>query len=259
MQGMRKALIIAAVVLGTFALLAAAAIGTVMMAVMPFAQSSGPRPSDAAMIAHWRAHRPVLEQLAGMMREDARLKRIGTDWIDPDDGSAGLTPERAARYRKLMGEAKILVVTHYGEQVELVYHTQGMAIRGSGKSFVFRSAAGFRRQNRRRSGRGGRQSARAPTSTAIRSSAPSRATGGCKRMGREDSKAPFPRARGVSQVALAGRPDALWRGRGGGPNSNAKRPLIRLASPVPTLPQGAKRGAVRGNAVFQFPSPPGLL
>ena len=118
-------------------MLAALAIGTVMMAVMPFAQSSGLRPSDAEMIAHWRTQRPVLEQIARMILEDAKLKRIGKDWIDPNEGNAGLSPERVARYRRLMAEARILVATHYGTQVELVYYTQGMYIRGSGKSFCF--------------------------------------------------------------------------------------------------------------------------
>jgi hypothetical protein len=140
---MRKFLIIAAVVLATLGALSALAIGTVMMAVMPFAQSSGPRPSDTEMIAHWRAHRSVLEQLAGMMRQDAKLKRIGKDWIDPDDGSGGITTERMALYRKLMGEAKILVAAHYSDQVEFVYYTRGMYIRGSAKSFCFGPPSDF--------------------------------------------------------------------------------------------------------------------
>jgi hypothetical protein len=147
---MRKFLIIAAVALATLGALSALAIGTVMMAVTPFAQSSGPRPNDTEMIAHWRAHRSVLEQLAGIMKEDAKLKRIGKDWIDPDDGSGGITAERMALYRKLMDEAKILVAKHYGDQVKFVYYTRGTDIRGSAKSFFLRAAFGFCRKDRQR-------------------------------------------------------------------------------------------------------------
>ncbi len=136
---MRKFIIIAAAVLGGLVLCAGAIIAPVAIMGIPFAQNSGPRPSDAEMIAHWRDKRAVLERLAAMMREDNRIERIGKDWIDPNDPAtvASVSAERLALYRKLLRDAGILLVKHYGKQVELVYFTSGIYIRGSAKSFCF--------------------------------------------------------------------------------------------------------------------------
>jgi hypothetical protein len=135
---MRKVAIVAAVVLAIVAGIGGAFVGLVWIMVSPWAQSSGPRPTDAQMIAHWRTHRGTLERLVSMMQEDHDLKRLGRDWSEPEDLAAlGVSQERAALYRRLMRETDIISLVHYGSQVELVYFTAGIYIRGSAKSFCY--------------------------------------------------------------------------------------------------------------------------
>ncbi len=109
-----------------------------VFSLIPYVQSTGARPTDAQMIAHWKKHRDTLEQIAAMLKEDEGLKRLGKDWADPDDLEAGgISPERAALYRKLMRGADIVSVNHFGRQVELVYYTTGIYVSGGAKSFCF--------------------------------------------------------------------------------------------------------------------------
>jgi hypothetical protein len=137
-MAMRKLAIAAAVLVAVAVPLAAAFVALVYINVMPFEQSSGPRPTDAQMIAHWRVKRPVFERLAAMLEEDSSLKRLGKDWSDPDDpASIGIGAERIALYRKLFRDASILRVAHYGAQITFIYFTAGIYIRGSAKSFCY--------------------------------------------------------------------------------------------------------------------------
>ena len=134
---MRKLWIALIILFGIPVAMAAAAVLVALIA-SPWAQSSGPRPTDDQMIGHWRAKRPVLERLVGMAQEDAGLKRLGKDWAEPEDpASVGIAAERAVLYRTLMREAGIISLAHYGRQIELVYHTAGIYIRGSAKSFCY--------------------------------------------------------------------------------------------------------------------------
>lgn len=135
---MRKLLIIVVIVLASIVTMAGVAAMYVMMIAAPFTQSSGPRPTDADMVAHWRAKRPLLERLVRMLNEDAGVKRIGKTWSEPPDlGKIGIGPERLALYRALFREASILSVSHYGKQIEFVYFTEGIYVSGGAKSFCF--------------------------------------------------------------------------------------------------------------------------
>jgi hypothetical protein len=137
---MRKVAIAAVVVVAVVAGIGGAFVGLVSMMAAPWAQSSGPRPTDDAMMAHWRAHRHTLEGLVGMVQADPGLKRLGQDWSEPEDvASIGLSAERLALYRGLMREAKIISIMQHGRQIELVYFTAGIYIRGSAKSFCYGS------------------------------------------------------------------------------------------------------------------------
>jgi hypothetical protein len=134
---MRKLAAIAGI-LAVLTVLVGGTVGIVAIMVSPWAQSSGPRPTDAQMIAHWRAQRPVLERLVGMLQEDPGLKRLGKDWSEPEDpASIGLSVERIALYRQLLRDAGIISLVHYGGQIEFVYYTAGIYIRGSAKSFCY--------------------------------------------------------------------------------------------------------------------------
>ncbi len=93
-----------------------------------FGGSASVYPTDAAMLAHWRAQRPIMDELAAMLRADSRLDRIGADFTVPGDlAAAGIDAPRAARYRALMRAAGILIASHFAGQIELVYYTQGSA------------------------------------------------------------------------------------------------------------------------------------
>jgi hypothetical protein len=135
---MRKVAIVALVVLAHIAVLGAAIGVHVATIIMPWVQSSGPRPSDEAMIAHWRKKRTTFEQLAAMMTKDGTLKRLGRDWSEPDDpGTIGIPPERIALYRRLLRDADIISASHYGPQIAFIYFTSGITVAGSAKSFCY--------------------------------------------------------------------------------------------------------------------------
>ncbi|MCK9915305.1 hypothetical protein MXD81_39715 [Microbacteriaceae bacterium K1510] len=140
---MRKFFLILAGVLGLLTLAGVMIAGPFVATLAPWTQGSGSRPSDAAMIAHWHRHRATFERLAAMMAEDARLTRVGEDFVTPE---AGLDAERRALYRQLMREAGIRSINHYGPQIEFVYFTQGIAVSGGAKSFCFGRPADFAEQ-----------------------------------------------------------------------------------------------------------------
>lgn len=140
---MRKFLLIGMAALGLLTLAGVMIAGPFVAALAPWTQGSGPRPSDAAMIAHWQAHRATFERLAAMVAEDATLTRIGADFVMPEVAIDG---ERLALYRRLMREAGILGINHYGPQIEFVYFTQGVAVSGGAKSFCFGRPADFAEQ-----------------------------------------------------------------------------------------------------------------
>lgn len=140
---MRRFLLIALAGLGLLTLAGVMIAGSFVAALAPWTQASGPRPSDAAMIAHWHRHRATFERLTAMMAEDATLRRIGADFIEPE---AAIDGERLALYRRLMREAGILGINHYGPQIEFVYFTQGIAVSGGAKSFCFGRPAEFAEQ-----------------------------------------------------------------------------------------------------------------
>jgi hypothetical protein len=105
-----------------------------VLPVIPYGQSSGPAPSDDAMIAHWQDKRPVFEELAAMLKDDPSLKRLALDWSDPAE--PGVAPERLARYRALMRQAGIISLHNFGKEMEFLFHASGLSVSGAGKSFV---------------------------------------------------------------------------------------------------------------------------
>lgn len=141
---MRKFFLILAAAMGLLTLAGAMIAGPFVAMLAPWTQGSGPRPSDAAMIAHWRTHRATFERLAEMMVKDGKLTRIGADFTTPAE--AGIDAERRALYRRLMREAGIIGINHYGPQIEFIYFTQGIAVSGGAKSFCFGRPADFAEQ-----------------------------------------------------------------------------------------------------------------
>jgi hypothetical protein len=94
-----------------------------------------PHPSDAAMLAQFAKVRPALDELVAMIRQDRAIQRLAPDFTRPDP--APITPERLADYRERLQRAGVAHgLSHYGETIEFIVSTRGIAISGSGKSFV---------------------------------------------------------------------------------------------------------------------------
>jgi hypothetical protein len=98
-----------------------------------------PHPTDRAMLAQFRAKRPVLEELVRKIEQHPELKRVGPDFTRPEDvASAGVSADEIAGLRRLCAQAGVAHgFSHYGDSIELIVHTRGLAISGSAKGFVY--------------------------------------------------------------------------------------------------------------------------
>jgi hypothetical protein len=98
----------------------------------------GPHPTDEAMLAQFRAKRPILEELVRRIEQHPELQRVGPDFTRPEDfASAGVSAEEIAGLRRLCAQAGVAHgFSHYGDSIELIVHTRGLAISGSAKGFV---------------------------------------------------------------------------------------------------------------------------
>ena len=101
--------------------------------VDPF--GGAPHPTDAAMLAQFARARPSLESIVGMIEQDPGIERLAPDFTRPEP--APIAPERLADYRaRLLAAGIAHGLSHYGDSIEFIVSTQGLAISGSGKSFV---------------------------------------------------------------------------------------------------------------------------
>ena len=89
------------------------------------------------MIAHWKTHRPALDEIIEMLRSDPALNRLGMSWSDPAEPErAAVEPERLAKYRELMKSASIISFGRGHRSVHFLFHASGLSASGFGKSFV---------------------------------------------------------------------------------------------------------------------------
>lgn len=120
---------------------AAAVMVAAMIAWMTIADPFGgaPHPTDTAMLAQFHQQRPALEALVQTIKQDPKLQRLAPDFTRPEDPALiGVPPERVAEYRSRLHAAGIAHgFSHYGEPIEFIVSTRGLAISGSGKSFVY--------------------------------------------------------------------------------------------------------------------------
>ncbi len=98
----------------------------------------GPHPTDEAMLAQFRAKRPMLEELVSRIEQHSELQRVGPDFTRPDDfASVGVSADTIAGLRRLCAQAGIAHgFNHYAGSIELIVHTSGLAISGSANGFV---------------------------------------------------------------------------------------------------------------------------
>ena len=102
--------------------------------VDPF--GGAPHPTDAAMLAQFAAQRPALEEIVSMTEQDPGIERLAPDFTRPEPPPIG--PERLADYRARLQAAGIAHgLSRYGSTVTFLVSTQGLAISGSGKGFVY--------------------------------------------------------------------------------------------------------------------------
>lgn len=125
-------------ILAIVAIVAASAITVAVLIVrLTIADPFGgpPHQSDAAMLAQFAKVRPALEELVVMIRQDSAIQRLAPDFTRPDP--APIPPERLADYRQRLQRAGVAHgFSHYGDTIEFIVSTRGLAISGSGKSFV---------------------------------------------------------------------------------------------------------------------------
>lgn len=128
-----KGIIIA--VVGTTAALALSAAAMIAFLVIADPFGGPPHPTDAAMLAQFARVRPSLEEIVGMIEQDPGIERLAPDFTRPEPAPIG--PERLADYRARLQAAGIAHgLSRYGGTVAFLVSTQGLAISGSGKSFV---------------------------------------------------------------------------------------------------------------------------
>ena len=133
-----KGLIFAGVGLMAGAALVAGGLIAWLTITDPF--GGGPHPSDAAMLAQFAQVRPALEELVVMIGQDGSIQHLAPDFTRPDP--APITAERLADYRQRLQRAGVAHgFSHYGDAIEFIVSTRGLAISGSGKSFVHAATA----------------------------------------------------------------------------------------------------------------------
>ena len=118
----------------------AAAMGLSVVALIAWLTITDPfggpaHPTDAAMLAQFAAQRPALAEIVDMLAHDPQVERLAPDFTRPEPPP--IPPARLADYRARLQAAGIAHgLSHYGDTIEFLVSTQGLAISGSGKSFV---------------------------------------------------------------------------------------------------------------------------
>jgi hypothetical protein len=113
--------------------LSAAALIALLTIADPF--GGPPHPTDAAMLEQFARIRPSLDEIVGMIEQDSGVERLAPDFTRPEPAPIGA--ERLADYRARLHAAGIAHgLSHYGDSIAFIVSTQGLAISGSGKSFV---------------------------------------------------------------------------------------------------------------------------
>ena len=116
------------------AALSAGALLALLALLDPFGDA--PHPSDATMLEQFRRQRPALEELVGMIDNDDELQRLAPDFTRPEP--APVPAARVADYRQRLEAAGIAHgFGHYGDEIEFMVSTRGLAIAGSAKSITY--------------------------------------------------------------------------------------------------------------------------
>jgi hypothetical protein len=133
----RRTIAFIGLIAGSVLLAAFMVVAVPLMTVGTVFDPGPPAPTDAAMIAHWKTHRPALDEIIEMLRSDPALNRLGMSWSDPAEPErAAVEPERLAKYRELMKSASIISFGRGHRSVHFLFHASGLSASGFGKSFV---------------------------------------------------------------------------------------------------------------------------
>ena len=116
-------------------------IALVLLLVLQSACGEATRPSDAALIANFQAHRTQVEILMSMMRADKVLWRVDDTRTGPaDPASVGINPQCIAEYRRILAAIGYPRGFYYfpdSGRVEFVAWAVGLAVSGASKIVVY--------------------------------------------------------------------------------------------------------------------------
>lgn len=89
-------------------------------------------PSDVELIANFQRHQSAFDQLADMAQSDNGLRRVGSDWTDPENAqSIGVSTARISQYRKLFDAAHVpggFEAFYPSEGIQFPYWGHGSAV-----------------------------------------------------------------------------------------------------------------------------------
>ncbi len=117
------------------------------VAVIWIGRESRKPPSDAAMLRHFERHESTFVALAQMASADKGLDRVDDNWTMPaDTRSVGVSPERLAQYRRMLGEVGTPRGFHAGRRsdgddgIDFLYWLEGSAVSDDiDKGFAYRT------------------------------------------------------------------------------------------------------------------------
>jgi len=120
----------------------AAAVLLVTLLCLAACYGGGPKPTDAELLARFRAHRPEIATLMKMMEEDRVIRRIDYDWTDPSNPlSAGISADRISQYRRILFDIDCPRGFYYDSNtgsVTIIAWAVGLVGSGASKSFMYK-------------------------------------------------------------------------------------------------------------------------
>lgn len=102
-----------------------------------------PHPNDEELLATFDEQRPVLEELARMIREDKVLFVVDPTWTSPENvEDFGISAERIAEYREMLariGPHTTIRSSDKGKTIRLIVNSRGSMFGGSSRGYYYDS------------------------------------------------------------------------------------------------------------------------
>ena len=128
-------------VLAVPALMAAIFGGCALVVSSIFTSGDIPHRSDEELIANFQSHRAEFDRMLQMINEDNGLDRVDSYWTHPENpGTVGISQARIDEYRRLFQSAGVprgFSAFQTKDNVEFIASSQGLAVSGSSKGYLF--------------------------------------------------------------------------------------------------------------------------